>query len=184
MAEQIEKKLADLNLDEAAAVALIEELKADLGKHRTRKTDLESATTKLKDYEAKAEADRLAKLSEDEKIREQLTQKEKALLEKDAELVRIKKDSVLKDALFEALKDKPMSKVRRGLYMAAAKELDWKDAAELAEAFKAVDAEIEEDVKTVSKRETLPGDKVDDKATRVEQGDFKRKLNPGPKLIM
>lgn len=183
MAEQIDKKtLAELELDEEAAVKLITSLKSDLDKHRTRKNDLDEAQNKLKDYEAKAEADRLAKLSEDEKIREQLTAKEKALLEKEAELERIKKESVLKEVMFDALKDKPLSKIRRELYLAKAKEINWKDASELNDAFKKIDEEIEEDVKSV-KKGTLPGDKIDDKQKRVETDNFKKLLNPGPKLI-
>jgi hypothetical protein len=185
MAEQIEKTLAEMGLEEGAAVDLIKSLKADLDKHRTRKNELDEATNRLKDYEAKAEADRLAKLSEAEQIREKLAEKEREIVALKEAQTKTEKSKVLTEVLFDALKDKSLTKMRKELYTAKAQLNPWNTAEELKAILNSVDAEIDDEVKNTIKNPTLPGDRT---PTGSSDGkgmvdELNRMMNSGPKLL-
>lgn len=137
------------------AVKVINKLKADLDTHKVRKTELEETKTRLATFEAEAEKARLARLSETERLQEELRKREEVVIKMQAEVDSIRKARVFDEVVYDALKDKPLNKVRKSLYEARATQ--WGTKEDLLKIIEAVDAELDSELQGIHKA-PLPGD--------------------------
>lgn len=164
MADEIKTEsslLAEFGFEspEAAAKAL-----------RTYKEDVKTLKDKVREYSGieqeyrtlkeKDESERLAKLTEADKHKEMIAKLQKDLEDKDNAIKQVEKKHQFDLAVMNASQGKPFAKTRSNLYGIAANNQEWNTPEELAEIFKQVDAEFEDELKSAidTKKIPAPGD--------------------------
>jgi len=132
--------------------------KTDITKLKSEAKGKSALEQELEQLRAAEEQRRQATLTETEKVKEEKAKLEKALLEKDQLILKAQKDMLLKETMFDALKDKPLTSVRKQLYQAAASSQEWDGAEALQSIFAKVDTDLETEFKALKVTLPAPGD--------------------------
>lgn len=132
--------------------------KTDITKLKNEAKGKSALEQELEQLRAAEEQRRQATLTETEKVKEEKAKLEKALLEKDQLILKAQKDMLLKETMFDALKDKPLTSVRKQLYQAAASSQEWDGAEALQSIFAKVDTDLETEFKALKVTIPAPGD--------------------------
>jgi len=132
--------------------------KTDITKLKSEAKGKSALEQELEQLRAAEEQRRQATLTETEKVKEEKAKLEKALLEKDQLILKAQKDMLLKETMFDALKDKPLTSVRKQLYQAAASSQEWDGAEALMSIFTKVDTDLETEFKALKVTIPAPGD--------------------------
>ena len=132
--------------------------KTDITKLKGEAKGKSALEQELEQLRTAEEQRRQATLTETEKVKEEKAKLEKALLEKDQLILKGQKDMLLKETMFDALKDKPLTSVRKQLYQAAASSQEWDGAEALMSIFTKVDTDLETEFKALKVTIPAPGD--------------------------
>lgn len=149
--EVSEKGLADLK-------KAFTDNKTDLMKFKGEAKGKSDIEKQLADLQAAEEQRRQATLSETERLKEEKAALEKSIADKDKAIQQGLKNMLLKETMFDALKDKPLASVRKQLYQAAASAQEWDGAEALQSIFKKVDTDLDNDLKAHKVTIPAPGD--------------------------
>jgi hypothetical protein len=132
--------------------------KVDLPKFKDGAKEKDTLAQKLAEYEKREKEKADAEKTEAQKAKELADERARLLEAKDAEITKLQRDRVMDAVLFESLKDKPLTGIRRQLYEAAASREQWDTADDLKAIYKNIDKTLEDDLKASRVTVPAPGD--------------------------
>jgi len=143
--------------DMEQATQVLNSYKQDV-KDLKSKNKLNADTSKeLEAYKVKAEEARQAELSEVERLKEQLGERDSKLQNLESSIAQMTKDRLYDSVMFEHSKGKTLSKTRSKLYSIAVKSTEWTTTEELQEILTQVDTDFDAELGDINKK-PAPGD--------------------------
>lgn len=132
--------------------------KTDIPRLKDEAKGKDELAKKLSAYEQAEREKAEALKTEEQKAKDQAALLAKELFDRDAEISTLKRGRIMDAALFDALKDKTVTAIRRQLYEAAASKETWAEAKDLEAIFGKVDKALDADLKASKVIIPAPGD--------------------------
>ena len=162
----------------AKAKEILKGYKGDIERLKPTAREAEDLKVKLAEYQKKEKDAADADLTASQKLQGQLDQVQKEHTSTLAQVEKLTRDGMLKDAMFEALDKKTYAPLRKKLYQAAALTQEWKSPEELKTVFENVDKEFDETAKATKLPMTpAPGDGP--RGNQLPDGDGEKGLVKG-----
>ncbi len=154
--------------DMEQATQVLNSYKTDVKDLKSKNKTNSEATKELEAFKAKAEENRQAELSEVDRLKEQLGERDSKLQSLEGSIAQMTKDRLYDSVMFEHSKDKTLSKTRGKLYSVAVKSTEWNTAEELQEILIQVDTDFDTELGSINSKLPAPGDNNNTKPTQGE----------------